>query len=280
MKKLLLTAILTLAILLTACKKQQTAATPQEFSPEHPVEVKIGVVGSNTEVWDFVSKKFAKDGIQVKLVNFTDYNQPNEALLSGDIDLNSFQHQSFLDKFNASKGSDIVSIGNTVLAPLGLHSNKIQDLSQLKEADKVAIPDDVSNGSRALILLQTAGLIKVDGKPGDELTLDNITENKLNLQIIPMDASQTARAIDYVTLSAINNGMATDAGYVPTEDAIFLEPVDENSKPYINIIAARAKDKDNKIYQHIVKTYQQKDTKEVISETTKGSSISAWEIEQ
>lgn len=209
-------------------------------------------------------------------MTFTDYNQPNEALLSGDLQLNSFQHQRFLDNFNKEKGSNIVSIGDTVLAPLGLYSSKIKDVSEIKNGDRIAIPDDVSNGSRALILLQTAGLIKVNGQAGDDLTKDDITENPLNLEIIALDASQTARSLDDVTAAAINNGMAIDAGYIPTKDAFFLEPVDDNSKPYINIIATKEENKDNEVLKKIVQAYQTDETAKAIDETTKGSSISAW----
>ncbi len=268
-------AVAALAVVLTACGSKDTAKKVDEkVGIDRPV--KIGVVGTKSETWDFVIKKLEKEGIKAELVEFTDYNQPNVALLAGDIDLNSFQHQNFLDHFNEDKKSNIVSIGDTVLAPLGIYSNKIKDVSELKEGDKIAIPDDVSNQARAIFLLQTAGLIKVDGKPGDPVTPKNIIENSKNLEIIPMDASQTARALDDVAAACINNGVATDAGYSPSEDAVLLEPVDENSKPFINIIAARAEDKDNEIFKKIVAAYQSDDTEEVIKKESKGSSIAAW----
>lgn len=267
--------VVALAVILTACGSKDTAKKVDEnVGIDRPV--KIGVVGTKNDTWNFVIKKLEKEGIKVELVEFTDYNQPNVALLSGDIDLNSFQHQNFLDHFNADKKSNIVSIGDTVLAPLGIYSNKIKDVSELKDGDKIAIPDDVSNQARSMILLQTAGIIKVDGKPGDPLTPKNVIENPKNIEIIPMDASQTARALDDVAASCINNGVAVDAGYIPTEDSIFLEPVDENSKPFINIIAARPEDKDNEVFKKIVAAYQSDDTEEVIKEESKGSSIAAW----
>lgn len=239
--------------------------------------VKIGVVGEKQEVWDYVADKLEKENIKIELVKFTDYNQPNEALLSKDIDLNSFQHQIFLDNFNKDKNSDLIAIANTQLAPLGIYSNKIKNISEIKDGDKIAIPDDVTNSGRSLVLLQTAGLIKV--KDVDFPTLKDITQNKKNLEIILMDASQTARSLDDVKASIINNGVATDAGFIPTEDAVFLEPVDENSKPYINIIVSRKEDKDNETYKKIVEIYQQEDTKKIIKESSKGSSIPAWDIE-
>lgn len=277
MKKLfkLLTIVLTISLLAACTGEKKTAGLPENLgTKDNPV--KIGVVGEDTEVWDGVIARLQEQDIYAELVTFTDYNQPNEALLSGDLQLNSFQHQRFLDNFNKEKGSNIVSIGDTVLAPLGLYSSKIKDVSEIKNGDRIAIPDDISNGSRALILLQTAGLIKVNGQAGDDLTKDYITENPLNLEIIALDASQTARSLDDVTAAAINNGMAIDAGYIPTKDAFFLEPVDDNSKPYINIIATKEENKDNEVLKKIAQAYQTDETAKAIDETTKGSSIPAW----
>lgn len=277
MKKLfkLLTIVLTISLLAACAGEKKTAGLPENLgTKDNPV--KIGVVGEDTEVWDGVIARLQEQDIYAELVTFTDYNQPNEALLSGDLQLNSFQHQRFLDNFNKEKGSNIVSIGDTVLAPLGLYSSKIKDVSEIKNGDRIAIPDDVSNGSRALILLQTAGLIKVNGQAGDDLTKDDITENPLNLEIIALDASQTARSLDDVTAAAINNGIAIDAGYIPTKDAFFLEPVDDNSKPYINIIATKEENKDNEVLKKIAQAYQTNETAKAIDETTKGSSIPAW----
>lgn len=277
MKKLfkLLTIVLTISLLAACTGEKKTAGLPENLgTKDNPV--KIGVVGEDTEVWNGVIARLQEQDIYAELVTFTDYNQPNEALLSGDLQLNSFQHQRFLDNFNKEKGSNIVSIGDTVLAPLGLYSSKIKDVSEIKNGDRIAIPDDVSNGSRALILLQTAGLIKVNGQAGDDLTKDDITENPLNLEIIALDASQTARSLDDVTAAAINNGMAIDAGYIPTKDSFFLEPVDDNSKPYINIIATKEENKDNEVLKKIAQAYQTDETAKAIDETTKGSSIPAW----
>lgn len=239
--------------------------------------VKIGVVGENNDVWDFVIDKLEEDDINVELVKFTDYSQPNSALAAGEIQLNSFQHQIFLDSYNEDSGTDLLSIGKTVIAPLGVYSDKISSIDEIKENDNIAIPNDPTNGGRALLLLQTAGLITVDPSAGRLPTIDKITENPLNLNIQELDAAQTARALQDVTISIINSGMAVDAGFVPKEDAIFLEPVDETSEPYINIIVSNSEDADNELYQLIVDAYQSEDTKEVIEETSKGSSIPAWE---
>lgn len=273
MKKYLKIAVAAVAFLALAagCSNQGKASEAKETT------VKLGVIGSDTDVWDDVKDRLKDEGINLEYVKFTDYNQPNAALADGSIDLNSFQHQFFLDNYNKEHGTDLVSIGNTVNAPLGIYSEKVKDVNELKKGAKVAIPNDVTNGGRALLLLQTAGLITVDPAKKQTPTVSDITENKLDLKISELDASQTARALSDVDISVINSGVAVDAGFTPTKDAIFLEPVDDNARPYVNIIVARKEDADNKTYKKIVDAYQTKETEKVIEETSKGSSIPAWE---
>lgn len=238
--------------------------------------VKIGVVGSSTEVWDYVSTKAEKEGIKIELVKFSDYNQPNEALLNKDIDLNAFQHRIFLSNFNKEKNSNLVPIGDTVIAPLGIYSEKVKSVEEIKEGATIVIPNDVTNQARAINLLQSAGLITLKADAEAFPTPKDIEGNPKNLVITPVDASQTARALKDVEAALINNGVAVDFGLIPTKDAIFLEKVDEKSEPYINIIVSREEDKDNAIYKKIVELYQQDDTKKVIEEVSKGSLITAW----
>ncbi|GAA0361056.1 MetQ/NlpA family ABC transporter substrate-binding protein [Alkalibacterium iburiense] len=268
-KKWVLAAGLTLGVgVLAACGD----STAGESEP-----ITIGVVGAENDVWDFVIDKLAEEGIEAELVQFADYNQPNNALAEGEIDLNSFQHKLFLESFNEDNGTDLVPIGETVIAPLGIYSDSLESIDELEENASVAIPNDVTNGGRALLLLQSAGLISVDPEAGVTPTIHDITDNPLNLSIEELDAAQTARALQDVSVSVINSGMAVDYGFVPTEDAIVLEEVSDDSDPYINIIAAREEDKDNEVYQKIVEAYQSEDTIEVIAETSKGSSIPAWD---
>lgn len=274
MKKIVQSIVLGAALLfITGCGNNGSAAA----NDQEEVTVKLGVIGADTDVWDDVKDRLKDEGINLEYVQFSDYNQPNAALADGSIDLNSFQHQFFLDNYNEEFGTDLVSIGNTVNAPLGIYSDKVTDVNDLAEGAKVAIPNDVTNGGRALLLLQSAGLIKVDEAAGQTPTVADITENRLNLEISELDAAQTARALSDVDVSVINSGMAVDAGFVPTEDAIFLEPVDETARPYVNIIAARKEEEDNEVYQKVVAAYQTEDTKKVIEETSKGSSVPAWE---
>ncbi|HPR81537.1 MAG TPA: MetQ/NlpA family ABC transporter substrate-binding protein [Enterococcus sp.] len=281
MKKWLKLTTAALAVLAFAAGCGSSGSTEESASSENTkqeeVTVKLGLIGADTDVWDSVKDRLKDEGINLEYVQFTEYSQPNTALANGDIDLNSFQHQYFLDNFNAEHGTNLVSIGNTVNAPLGIYSEKIEDITELKDGAKVAIPNDVTNGGRALLLLQTAGLIKVDEAAKQAPTVSDITENSKNLDITELEASQTARALQDVDISVINSGMAVDAGFIPSEDAIYLEPVDDTSRPYVNIIAAREEDADNDVYKKVVAAYQTEETAKVIEETSKGSSIPAWE---
>lgn len=275
---------------LTACgssnnsqsTQKDAASTSSDTKVEETTDskpIKIGVVGEKNEVWDEVIKRYeAGTGKKAELVKFTDYTQPNEALISGDIDVNSYQHYKFLDEFNKEQGSEkIVSIGDTMLAPLGIYSNKIKSLDELKDGDKIAIPNDPSNGPRALFLLQAAGIIKVKGNLGDSITLEDITDNPKNIDFIEMDASQTPRSLDDVAAAAVNDNYALDAGFNPKKDAIYLEDPDSpDSKIYVNVIAARKEDANNEAYKELVKYYQTDETKKDYDKYTNGSWIPAW----
>ncbi len=282
MKKLFkfITVFSVAALVLTGCgSTTSTTDSSSTDAASEPVKVKIGVVGTNEEaIWKHVQTKVAAENIDLEIVVFTDYNQPNDALANGDIDLNAFQHYIFLDSYNEQSGANLTVIGETFISPLGIYSQKISDVSELKDGDTIAIPNDPTNGGRALLLLQAAGLITVDPSKGDTPTVNDITENKLNLVISELDASQTARALPDVAASVINGGIAVDAGLTPPEDAIFLETLTSTSKPYINVIVAREEEKDNEVYAKIVEAFRQDDTAKVIYEVAKGAIIPIWQL--
>lgn len=258
--------------------KTETKETGETSKSSDPINIKIGVVGEFNEVLEEVIKRYEEGtGNTAELVKFADYNQPNEALASGDIDLNAFQHHKFLNEFNADRGSDLVAIGDTMLAPIALYSNKVKSLEELPEGAKIALPNDPSNGSRALFLLQDAGLIKVEGEPGDIIGLENITENSKNLELIEMDASETARSLDDVDCAIVNDTFALDSG-LDKDTSIYTEdPKSDSVKQYINVIAARKEDENNENYKEFVKYYQTEETKKDFETFTKGSWIPAWE---
>ena len=279
-KTFLATLTLSASLFLAACGNaaSDSASDSSTADATEPVKVTLGVVGEVNEPWDYVIEELKeKENIEVELVKFTDYTTPNNALAEGEIDLSSFQTEIFMDNYNRDHGTELTTIGYTVMAPLGLYSDKITDISELKDGDTIAIPNDVSNEGRALILLQTAGLIKLDPEAGLVPTTENVIENKLNLQFQTLESNQTARALQDVTASVINSGMAVDAGFIPSEDAVFLEPVTEDSKPYYNVIAALSEDVDNEVFQTIVAYYQSEGTAKVIEESSKGSQFPVWD---
>lgn len=252
MKKLLV-LLMALVVVLAACggnKKDDKTVT-------------VGVASDDTKVWDKVKELAKKDGINVEIKKFSDYNVPNKALNDGDIDMNAFQHFAFLHEYEkANKGTHITPIRTTVFAPLGIYSKKIKDIKDLKKGAKVVIPNDVSNQARALKLLESAGYIKLSKDFGLKGSKKDIVENKKDLDIKAVDAQQTARSLDDVDIAVINNGVASKSGLDPKKDPIFLEKDNTNtSKPYINIIAVNDKDKDNKTYKKVAELYHSKEAR-------------------
>lgn len=280
-KSMIAVVFLLLSIILTACGNANTSATSNtDYSPENPVDVKIGVIGDPTGPtnvqWEMVVDDLADEGINIELVSFSDYTTPNTALAQGDLDLNATQTKIYVGTFNESYDANLAPFGDTTFNPLGIFSNQYSDISEIQEGDQIAIPNNATNEGRSLILLQTAGLIEVD--PAAELnpTLDDITTNSLNLDIVLVDPNQTARSLQDSDAAVINNDMAQDAGLIPSEDAIYLEEVSKETEPYINAIVGRSEDLENPVYQRIVDAYQTDAVAGKITEVTKGSSIPAW----
>ena len=268
----------------TEAEKPETETTEVAEAPaDDPLAdkdvIKLGVVGENNEAWEDVAKRFKEGtGKEIEIVSFSEYREPNEALLSGDIDINAFQHKKFLDDFIEASGSEIDVIADTVIAPLGIYSSKIESLDELEDGARIAIPDDATNGARSLFLLQSASLIEVSGEDGDAITINEITANPRNFEIVELAASQTARSLDDVDIACVNSGIAVDAGFVPTEDAIYLEDHnDPNKEIYVNIIATTPDKKDSATLKDLVDNYYHTDeTKKIIEEVSKGSSIPVW----
>lgn len=263
MKKLLTLLIATI-IVLAACGQNNDNQ-----------KVTIGIASNDSKAWEKV-KELAKDeNIDLEIKQFSDYNVPNKALNDGDIDMNAFQHFAFLNEFKkANDGTDITPIRTSVLAPLGIYSDKVDNIQDVKNGAKVVIPNDVSNQARALKLLEKAGLLELNDNFGLSSTTQDIKDNPKNLDIQAVDAQQTARALSDVDISVINNGVATKAGLDAKEDPIYLEDSDSDAtKPYINVIAVNTKDKDNQTYQKIAELYHSDEAKDALKEDTKDGEI-------
>ena len=249
-------------------------------------KVTIGVASNDTKAWEKVKELAKKDDIDLEIKHFSDYNVPNKALSDGDIDLNAFQHFAFLEQYKkAHKDTNIEALSTTVLAPLGIYSDKVKNIKDVKKGAQVAIPNDVSNQARALKLLESAGLIKLKKNFGLNGTTKDIESNPKDLKIKAVDAQQTARALSDVDISVINNGVATKAGKDAKKDPIYLEKASSDAvKPYINVVAVNSKDKDNKTYKKIIELYHSKEAQKALKEDTKDGEkpvdLSKKEIEE
>jgi D-methionine transport system substrate-binding protein len=258
-------AILFITLILSGCSGNSASGSGEEEV------VKVGVNGSGVPIWEYMKEKAAKEGIDIEIVEFADYVRPNQALADGDIDLNAFQTISYFDSFVEEHNLDLIPIGSTIIAPMGIYSEKYKSVEDLPKGSTVAVPQEATNLGRALLLLEEAGLIELKEGFDQSQGLEAIKENPKNLEFTPVVAAQTPRVLPDVAASIINNGVAVEAGFIPVDDSIYIEGAE--SKPFINIIAAQEKDKDNKTYKKIVDLYQQDDVAEHIKKTYKDSLI-------
>lgn len=245
--------------------------------------VKVGVVGEYNAQWDTINELLADEGIEVELVKFTDYAAPNRALDDGEIDLNAFQHKAYLANDIAQKGYDIVDIGDTIIAPLSIFNNKdkISSVEDIKDGDVIAIPSDLTNGGRALKLLEAAGLIECDPEKGFTPTKADIINYNVKIEIKEAESATLFNILPDCAAAIINGGNAFTAGLDPTSDAIFQENVDPETNEavpqLINVIVARTADKDNETYKKVVDAYHTPEVEQTIKEAYKGAFICAWE---
>ncbi|MCF0253997.1 MAG: ABC transporter substrate-binding protein [Duodenibacillus sp.] len=247
-----------------------------------PTVVKVAVVGDYVAQWDTVNKILAKDNIRVKLVRYSDYATPNRALNDGEVDLNAFQHKAFLANDCQRNGYKIVSIGDTIATPLRIYNNKskIKSVKDFKRGDIIAIPSDLTNGGRALKLLEAAGLIEVDPAKGFVPNKTDILKYNVKIKIREAESGVLANILPDVAACLINGGNAFTAGLDGTKDAIFTENLDPavnaNADKLVNIIAAREADKDNPVYKKVVAAYQTPEVARTIKEAYKGAFLSMW----
>lgn len=269
---LILSTLLTVTSL-TACGTKQ-ASTKSENKKQ---VVKLGVTGDDHQLWDNIKTKLEKENIELNIISFSDYIRPNMALSEGEIDANAFQTIAYFNKFKEDHKLGLTSLGYTLLAPMGIYSDKLKDIKDLKDNSKVAIPNDPTNGGRSLLLLQSAGLIKLKDNAGITPTVKDIVSNPKNLKISELVATQIPRSLKDVDIAAINNGVAVDAGFSPLKDSIYIEDTkNPNTKNYFNIIAVRTKDKDNAALKKLLEVYQSEETKKLIKDIYKGSAIPAF----
>ncbi|HCL66534.1 MAG TPA: metal ABC transporter substrate-binding protein [Rhizobium sp.] len=236
--------------------------------------IKVGVTGGpHAQIMEKVKEVAATKGLDIEILEFSDYVVPNQALADGDLNANSFQHQPYLDNQVKDRGFDLVSVAQTVNFPMGVYSKKVKSLDELADGATVAIPNDPTNGGRALLILADKGLIKVDAAKGLKIGPADVTENPKNIEFVELDAAQLPRALDDVDASVINTNYALEAGLDPAKDPIGREG---EKAPYINVIAVKSADKDAAWVKTLVESYHSDAVKAFIAEQFKGAVISAW----
>ena len=251
-----LTAI-PVAIALAACSpaaETDPGATPTSTAETETVT--IGVVGKGDQQWPAFVEAAAAEGITVELVDFGSYEQPNPALTEGELDLNQFQHIVYLATYNEAAGEDLTVIGSTAIYPLGLYSTQYDSVDAIADGDTVAVPDDASNQARALLVLQSAGLISLTSGGTIFSDLADIDESASRVKVIALEAALLPTSLVDVAAAIINNDFVEDAG-LTFDDAIAQDdPADANALPYANIFAARADDANNPTYLKLVEIFQ------------------------
>ncbi|BBH21211.1 methionine ABC transporter substrate-binding protein [Paenibacillus baekrokdamisoli] len=269
---ILLTIVL--AVVLTACgsSKEKSNTTGNEGTKE--VTLKVGATPvPHAEILEEIKPILKEKGINLEIVPFNDFVQPNTQLYEKELDANFFQHIPYLEQFNKDKGYNLVNVGGVHIEPFGAYSKKVKSINELKEGAKVVIPNDPSNGGRALALMAANNLIKLKDGVGVAGTVADITENPKKLDITEVEAATLPRVLDEVDLALINTNYALEAGLVPTKDALFIEGPDS---PYVNILVARPDNKDSEAIQTLIKTLQSPEVKKFIEDKYKGAIVPAF----
>ena len=227
----------------------------------------------HAEILEFVKPALAKEGVNLKVKVFTDYIQPNVQVAEKRLDANFFQHQPYLDEFNKAKGTHLVSVAAVHLEPLGAYSSKYKKLDEIKDGSTVVIPNDATNGGRALLLLDKAGLITLKDETNILSTPKDITANPKNLKFRELEAATIPRVLTQVDLALINTNYALEAKLNPEKDALVIEGSDS---PYVNILVARPDDKDSADMQKLVAALHTPEVKAFILEKYKGAIVPAF----
>lgn len=276
-KKLFALALaLGLTASLAACGSSAPAASGSAAASTPSETVTLKVAASPTphaEILNAVKGVLAEQGIDLQITEYGDYVVPNTAVEEGDEDANYFQHQPYLDNFNAENGTHLVSAGGIHIEPMGVYAGKTTALADLPDGATIAIPNDATNEGRALLLLEAQGLIKLKDSSNLESTPNDIAENSKNLQFKELEAAMIPNTVEEVDLSVINCNYALQAGFNPVEDALAIE--DSNS-PYVNIIAVKEGHENDPAIVALVAALQSETAREFITSTYNGAVVPAF----
>jgi D-methionine transport system substrate-binding protein len=259
--------------LLAATLLAPAAARAQEIgSTARPIRIGV-TAGPHAQVMEKVRDVAARDGLVVRITEFQDYIQPNAALAAGDLDANSYQHQPFLDQQVRDRRLPLVSVAKTMIFPIGVYSRRHRTVADIPAGARVAIPNDPTNGGRALVLLARNGAFGLRAGSDFRATVADITENPRRLRIVELEAAQLPRVLEEVEAAVINQNFALPAGLNPLRDAIALESGDS---PYANVIAVRQQDQNAAWLRRLVAAYHTPEVRDFVQATFQGAVIPAF----
>lgn len=272
MRKLiiLVISILSLALLATGCGSSNSKSTTSAGK----TVVKVGATAvPHAEILKVIKPTLEKEGIDLQIVEMTDYVRPNMAVAEKELDANFFQHIPYLNKFAAERNLQLTYTAAVHIEPMGIYSKKVKNLNELTAGAQVAIPNDPTNGGRALALLAKAGIIQLKDGVGVNATVQDIVNNPKNIKIRELEAPQLPRALEDVALAVINTNYALEANLVPAKDALFIE---QNDSPYVNILTIRKGDENRPEIQKLTKALTSDEVKKFINEKYKGAIVPAF----
>lgn len=279
MKKLflLLTAFLMTLALAGCGDSGKPAASSDSAAPAAGAKTTLKVGATpvpHAEILEIVKPLLAKQNIDLQIVEFSDYVQPNLALNDKELDANFFQHEPYLDNFiSEHKELKLKNAGGVHIEPMGIYSKKIKELTALPDGASIAIPNDPTNGGRSLLLLEKAGLLKLREGAGVKATVQDIADNPKNLKFQEVEAAQVPRTLDDVDAAVINTNFAMQVNLVPTKDALFME---DKTSPYVNIVAVREGDEKRPEIETLMKALTSKEVKDFIDSKYKGAIVPAF----
>lgn len=277
MKKLISLFLSMSVVLLTACGKQESAPQSEQNNDSSKVQkVVIASTGSDADIWRYIATlpETQAAGLKLEVKNFTDYVSMNTAIANKEVDLNAFQSYSYLVAFNNSNPDKIAAVSTTYLEPMGIYSSKYKKVEELPEGAIIAIPNDAANEARALLLLQTAGLIKLkaDFNPAQGSPID-VIENPKKIDIKPIQMATAMRLKDEVDADALGNTLAMEGGLNVLKDSIFFEPVDQSTKLNVNVLATAESRKNDPVLQKVGKLYHTPAVKKYVEEHFGGTKV-------
>ena len=269
--------VLGLTVGLTGCSKPEAPATDAaQNNTAKEQTVVMASTGSDADIWRFIAAlpETKQAGIKLEVKNFTDYVAMNTAVANKEVDINAFQSYAYLVAFNASNKDKIAPVSTTYLEPMGIYSSKIKKVDEFSNGATIAIPNDAANEARALLLLQSAGLLKLktDFNPATG-TPNDITENAKKLVIKPIQMATAVRVKDEVDAIVLGNTLAMEGGLNVLKDSIYYEPVDQSTKLNVNILATADSRKDDALLQKVGALYHTEAVNKYVQEHFGGTKL-------